>query len=234
MAREAEYGLLCNPRDLVESDLVVLLPVQRNLWWMRDDFRKNFFLWWWTNGRVTEEETWSALMWAYPFCGQGMSEGSDRGVLDRLRREWELERHFRIAGLTVLQVCSAADSSEAGKSYPLDQWRRLPPGCFTVTLDSIPEEVDGVVLAAKEEESTRTWILDRSDGDLDPPILLSGCFLFPACARVEAVGSEGPVPAWYSGKWSFTGPADTEPYFRSTVWGKARASWARFRARSGL
>lgn len=234
IAKDADYRLLSSEQVLHEGDLVVLQLAQRNLWWLRDDFRKNFFIWWWDNGRANEEETWAALMWSYPQCGQGMVNGSDQWILSSLIERYILQKRPDVAGLTVREIELPRAPEKHGAVWPSGSWRRLPAGCFSVTIDSLPPGTSAALLVAKEEESPRSWTLDRIDDVGDTPILLQGCVLFPTCARVHCVRDDAEYSLDPSVRWAYSGAPVLEPYFRHTLWGKMRAVWAQLRTRTGL
>jgi hypothetical protein len=236
IAKDADYGLLSRDRVLQQGDLVVLQLAERNLWWLRDDFRKNFFIWWWENGRATEHETWSAIMWAYPHCGDGMAKGSDEWILSSMLEDegYDIIRHNYVEGLRIVEISRSTVHLMNRAMWPHSSWRRLPAGCFSVIVDSIPSGASAVTLVAKEEGSPKSWILDRIDNLHGASVTLRGCLLFPACARVYFAGEDGELPSEEEMEWVYAGAPDLEPYFRHTLWGTLRTAWAQLRVRTGL
>jgi hypothetical protein len=235
-ARNADYRLLRNARDLSRGDLVVLQLTERNLWWLRDDFRKNFFIWWWQTGNATEDATWDAITRAYPHCGHGMSEGSDQWVLSSLiaDAQYDVVPTHHVGGLVVLQVGHPKPEGANATRWSAERWRRLPAGCFSVTVDSLHPETSAITLLAREEESSKSWTLDGISNPQAGSVTMHGCFLFPSCARIQCMGRVGELPAGQEAEWAYTGAPDLEPYFRRTFWGKMRAMWARLRMDAGL
>ncbi len=222
-ARGADARLLTPVAPLAPGDLVVLQLHERNAWWMRDDFRKNFFLHWIQTSRVSEAEVWEAIVWAYPACG-GMTSLSDSLLVTRLLERAELRPMPQVEGQSVFEVVRSAPPVDS-LVLPAGAWRRVPPGCFEVRLGGIREGAP-VVLRAREEEGDRRWTLDRRQG-CEGGVRLRGCLLFPSCVRVEVDGR----PAAGEATWSWGGQADIEPYLRRTPWGRAREAWARVKLR---
>lgn len=227
MAQGAGYELLNDNSELAPGDMVALQLYPRNAWWMRDDFRKNFFQVWSDAERVSPEEVWRALAYAYPGC-TSMSALSDSLLLQRVSRRFVLREMAQIEGVSRFEVTGI--TGEGDPPWESERWRRLAPGCFDVTIHAVPEEVHTLSLVAREEEGNRRWTLDRRAVAPGDSIVLHGCLLFPACARIET----DDVALGLDAVWRYTGPADIEPYIRHTLWGKARLTWARFRLWSGL
>jgi hypothetical protein len=227
MAGGAPYRLTSDDINPDPGAVIVLQLHRRNAWWMRDDFRKNFFRVWTETGRVSAGEIWRAVAWAYPQC-PCMTALSDSLLLERLSRRFVLREIAPLEGVSRFEVAAARPGGDA-EAWAPDSWRRLPPGCLTVTVDSLPQGVGTVMLAARDEESNRVWTLERHAVTPGEGVILHGCFLFPSCARIET----GNGDALTGGTWRYAGPADTEPYLRRTPWGAARRMYARLRLRMG-
>ena len=232
IAGNCSYPMLVHPGELAIGDRVVLQPVERNLWWLRDDFRKNFFLWWREHGLVSEADIWEAMARFYPDCERGgLASSSDRVIMDRLEIQYRLYFEKRVGGLPVFRIDDRNAVESGYDTFDLSQWIRVPDGCFSVILDSIPGT--GIRLTAREEDSERTWLLDDlRSADTDESVM-SGCLLFPSCIRLEQ-DSEKPFPYTFPVIMKYDQPADPEPYFRQTFWGVIRSSWAQFRMSLGV
>ncbi|MBN1423000.1 hypothetical protein JXA88_00450 [Candidatus Fermentibacteria bacterium] len=227
MAQGAQYGIVTDDSDLAPGDVIALQLHPRNAWWMRDDFRKNFFAIWRDLGRVSPEEIWRAITYAYPECTAAY-ELSDSLLLERLSERVALRELAPLDGVSRFQV--VRHTREDVLPWDSGRWRRIPPGCFAVEITAVPPGSAGLALVAREETSSRRWALDHRDAMPGEGAILRGCLLFPACVRLEA----GDEPLSVAARWRYSGPPDVEPYLRHTLWGKARTTWARFRSWSGL
>jgi hypothetical protein len=230
LAEGAKYRMLVHVDSLRSGDRLVLQLASRNLWWLREDFRKNFFLWWWTHGRTTESDTWQSLAAFYPTCGGGMEKANDRLALDLIERDFETNLVDSVAGLRVFQLAARRGLHRANHMKELAEWQRVPAGCFQVRVDSFPLGLRELVLWAREEDSDRTWRLDSAERSPSGGCVLRGCLLWPSCIRVRPDPADLPGgPPSIAGTLAFEHRADPEPYLRRTSWGRFRNLLARVR-----
>lgn len=228
LAKGQGHRLLVCPDSLRAGDRMVLQLAPRNLWWLRDDFRKNFFLYWWMSGRATEEDTWRAIAEGYPSCTDGLASADDRDILDSVERQWELEPDQGIAGLHVFRVGARRTATPFVQS-DLAVWRRVPAGCVEVRIHPADPSAD-LGLWAKEESDDRVRLLDRMKPEADGSVL-RGCLVWPSCVSVRPFADPtASVPV--NGSLAYAGRADPEPYLRRTLVARLGHAWAR--ARTGV
>ena len=227
-APRLDYRLIADPHELQEGDRVALNLIPRNIWWLRDDFRKNFFLWWEDHG-TPKSRIWKSVLKGYPDCSAGLEHSSDAALLSLLESRFILHQERSIDGISIYRIGAMRDRLEQ-ESLPVSEWRRLPPGCFSVSFDSI-SALNGqtLTLVAREESGEREWILDQKIVSSGDPISLSGCLLFPSCVKVDYPISTGTDISLGSVYWRYLRSPDLEPYFRNTLWGKMKSAWAKLK-----
>jgi 4-amino-4-deoxy-L-arabinose transferase-like glycosyltransferase len=149
--RDCAYRMLRHPDELSDGPAVLCL-IERNLWWMRDDRRKQFFDWWYAQGLVSEAEVWEAMIRTYPQpCDLGSA--SDGAMCDALAASFS-DFHVSSLGVFVLaeteSVLTApppgklrlrcADVCEGG--WTCTGWVRFPPGAFAALAEGCSLRVD--------------------------------------------------------------------------------------------